>query len=123
MRVVVFGGRDFTNRSMAFKALDRIHKQYNITLVIDGEAPGADTLAHHWAVARGIENLRFPANWAKYGRSAGPIRNRQMIEEGVPDMGVAFPGGRGTENMKQQLKKAGIKILNVVPASALPIKK
>lgn len=116
MRVVVFGGRDFCNRSLAFRALDRIHAQYGITTVIDGEARGADTLAHQWARAKGIDNLRFPANWAKFGLSAGPIRNRQMIEEGKPEMGIAFPGGKGTANMEKQLKEAGIKLLKVVPA-------
>lgn len=116
MRVVVFGGRDFTKRSLAFRALDRINDQYGITVVIDGMAKGADTLAHEWAKARGVDNIRYPADWAKYGRSAGPIRNKAMIEEGKPEMGVAFPGGRGTDNMKMQMKKAGIKILNVVPA-------
>lgn len=115
MRVVVFGGRDFTNRNMAFKALDRIDALHGITTVIDGVARGADTLGHDWACWRGKETVRFPAQWAKYGNSAGPIRNRQMIEEGLPTMGVAFPGGRGTENMKTQLKERGIKVLSIVP--------
>ncbi len=115
MRVVVFGGRDFHNERMAFKALDQVHKKYGITVVIDGVAAGADYLGHKWAVSRGIENVRFPAQWDKFGKSAGPIRNRQMIEEGLPDMGVAFPGGRGTDNMKSQLKTNGIKVLNIVP--------
>ncbi len=117
MRVVVFGGRDFNNHHMAFKALDIIDEKYGITLVIDGVAAGADKLGHDWACYREKETLRFPAQWAKYGRSAGPIRNRQMLEEGKPDMGVAFPGGTGTEDMKSVLKAAGIKVLNVVPGA------
>ena len=115
MRVVVFGGRDFFKIGLVFRALDQIDKQYGITVVIDGMASGADTIAHKWALARGKESVRFPAQWAKYGRIAGPIRNRQMIDEGKPDLGVAFPGGAGTNNMKIQLKQAGIKVLNVVP--------
>jgi hypothetical protein len=115
MRVVVFGGRDFTNERLAFKALDMLHRKYKFTCVIDGMARGADTLGYRWAKRNGVPTERYPANWAKYSYVAGPIRNRQMIEEGKPDMGVAFPGGKGTANMKAQMKKAGITIHNVVP--------
>jgi hypothetical protein len=115
MRVVVFGGRDFDKLGLLFKALDQVDEQYGISVVIDGVARGADTMAHKWALARGKETERYPADWAKFGRSAGPIRNRQMIEEGKPDMGIAFPGGRGTDNMKMQLRKNGIKVLSILP--------
>lgn len=115
MRVLVFGGRDFHNERLAFKALDLLHKKYKFTCVIDGCAKGADTLGYRWAKRKGLATERYPANWAKYGRAAGPIRNRQMAEEGKPDIGVAFPGGRGTANMKEQLKKLGIPIHSVVP--------
>jgi hypothetical protein len=114
MRVVVFGGRDFHKQDLAFRALDQIDAQYGIDLVIDGKANGADKIGNLWAVIRGKETERYPADWAKFGRAAGVIRNRQMIEEGNPEMGIAFPGGRGTENMKKQLKEHGIKVLNVV---------
>lgn len=119
MKVLVFGGRGFNRIGLVFKALDQIDAQYGITTVIDGVASGADTIAHKWALARGKESQRFPAQWDKYGRSAGPIRNKQMLDEGQPELGVAFPGGPGTENMKMQLKRAGIKVLNVVPTSGL----
>jgi hypothetical protein len=115
MRVVVFGGREFHNEKLAFKALDILHRKYKFTCIIDGAARGADTLAYRWAKRNGVPTERYAANWAKYKRAAGPIRNRQMIEEGKPNMGVAFPGGRGTENMKEQLKKAGIPVHVVVP--------
>jgi hypothetical protein len=115
MRVVVFGGRDFNNERLAFKALDILHKRYKFTCVIDGAASGADLLGYRWAKSRGISTIRYPANWAKFKRAAGPIRNRRMIEEGLPDMGVAFPGGKGTENMKEQMKRAGIPVQVVIP--------
>lgn len=123
MRVLVFGGRDFHNERLAFKALNMLHKKYKFTCVIDGAASGADTLGYRWAKRNGVPTERYPANWAKFGRAAGPIRNRQMIEEGLPDIGVAFPGGRGTANMKEQLKKAGITVQNVVPVAYQKVKK
>lgn len=117
MRVVVFGGRDFHNERLAFKALDILHRKYRFTCVIDGMAKGADTLGYRWAKRHGVPTERYPANWAKFGRAAGPIRNRQMIEEGKPQLGVAFPGGKGTTNMKEQLKRNGIPVQVVVPVA------
>lgn len=115
MRAVVFGGREFTNERLAFKALDILHKKFKFTCIIDGAARGADTLAYRWAKLRGIPTERYAADWVKFKRAAGPIRNRQMIEEGKPDIGVAFPGETGTDNMKRQLKEAGIPVHVVVP--------
>jgi hypothetical protein len=115
MRVVIFGGRNFTNQALAFKALDQLHEQYGFTVVIDGMAKGADSIGNKWAQARKLETERYPANWSRYGRSAGPIRNQQMIDEGKPDIGVAFPGGTGTDHMKGAMKKAGIKVRSVIP--------
>lgn len=117
MRVAVFGGRDFCNERLAFKALDILHRKYKFTCVIDGCAIGADTLGYRWAKRNGLPTERYPANWAKFKRAAGPIRNRQMIEEGKPDMGVQFPGGTGTANMNMQLRKAGIPVQVVVPVA------
>ena len=51
---------------------------------------------------RKIDVLWFDADWQKYGRAAGPIRNKQMLDEGSPDLVIAFAGGRGTENMVKQ---------------------
>lgn len=114
MKVVVYGGRDFTNEAVMNLLMDRLHEEYGFTLVIDGKARGADTLAYNWAVSRGIPTQRFPADWNKYGRGAGPIRNRQMIVEGQPDVAVAFPGGAGTSNMTKQLAEFGIETRFVV---------
>lgn len=115
MRVVVFGGRDFINEKLAFKALDILHDKYHFTCVIDGAARGADTLGYRWAKKRGIASERYAAEWHKFGKAAGAIRNVRMIKEGKPELGVAFPGGRGTDHMKKELKKANIPVSVVVP--------
>ncbi|MEM9912925.1 MAG: hypothetical protein AAF922_19365 [Pseudomonadota bacterium] len=46
------------------------------------------------------------------GRAAGPIRNKEMLDEGCPDLVVAFPGGRGTANMVKQAQAAGVEVLD-----------
>lgn len=113
MRVVVFGGRDFQDDVLANKTLDELHAIHRFSVVIDGMARGADTLGFKWAKSAGVLSERYPADWKRYGRAAGPIRNEQMIREGKPDMGVMFPGGTGTEHMRKAMKQAGIPVYSV----------
>jgi hypothetical protein len=84
----------------------------NDDVVIHGAARGADTIAGWLAEQRGLQVMEFPAQWQKYGKSAGPIRNKQMLDEGKPDKVYAFYSdkkkSRGTANMAKQAKKAGI---------------
>ena len=80
-------------------------------VVIHGKARGVDTAAMLAAKSIGVMHCPFPADWKKHGRAAGPIRNKQMLTEGKPDVVVAFPGGRGTANMVQQAQKAGVPVV------------
>lgn len=109
-RVLVCGGRNFTDRTAVFQTLDLIDSQTPITLIIEGGASGADQLAAAWARCRNRDSICFRADWKKHGISAGPIRNKLMLDDGKPDMVVAFPGGRGTENMVMQATRAGFKV-------------
>lgn len=118
MRILVCGGRDFTDKGLLYRTLDRIiydgdHTDYGLTTIISGSAKGADTLAEYFArdYYCGLET--YHANWEKYGKSAGPIRNQQMIDEGEPDLVVAFPGGKGTADMVRRAKKHGIKVVKI----------
>lgn len=125
MKVLVCGGRTFGvatlkteepraagERRMLDAALNKMHAAVPITLVIEGGAPGADTLAHGWALRRRIPVLTHPADWAKHGRSAGYVRNTAMLTWS-PDVVVAFPGGVGTANMIAVARRAGIKVIEV----------
>jgi SLOG family YspA-like protein len=116
MRVLVCGGRYYSDREALEKYLDALHSESPISLVIDGGASGADTLANQWAVERHIRAASFPADWRKHGKAAGPIRNQQMLDEGKPDVVVAFPGGRGTADMVARAKRAGVPVREVSPA-------
>jgi UDP-N-acetylmuramoylalanine-D-glutamate ligase len=55
----------------------------------------------------------YPADWKLHGKSAGHIRNQQMLDESKPDIVIAFPGGRGTANMIKRAKKAGVEVFQV----------
>ena len=80
------------------------------SVVIHGGARGADISADVCALAFGIDVEVYPADWAKHGKAAGPIRNAQMLREGRPDAVLAFPGGRGTADMVRRAKRAGVPV-------------
>ncbi|MFM7735009.1 MAG: DUF2493 domain-containing protein [Alphaproteobacteria bacterium] len=106
MKVIVCGGRNFDDKALLERALGEIE----ITELIEGGAKGADRLAREWAKARGIPVRTFKADFRRYGRGGGPVRNRQMIDEGHPELVVAFPGGSGTANMVSLARAAGIPV-------------
>src|SRR3569833_724971 len=99
MKVLVCGGRRYTDQTFAFAVLDRVHVKRPITLIIEGGATGADRFAREWAIARGVRYQTFEANWQRYGNRAGPVRNHTMLREGKPDFVVAFAGGSGTAHL------------------------
>lgn len=114
MRLLVCGGRDYHDAAELNSTLDRIAADRGpIEVLIHGAARGADTLAHLWAEMRGIPVASFPADWDRHGRSAGAIRNGQMLTEGRPDLVVAFPGGNGTANMVRQSRERGVEVIKV----------
>jgi YspA, cpYpsA-related SLOG family len=111
--VLVCGGRNYNDIDFLEKTLDDLAEKYRITKLIHGEAKGADMMANDWAFSRDIPRRGYRAKWEKHGNSAGPIRNQQMLDEGQPELVVAFPGGSGTRDMTTRAKKAGIKVLEV----------
>lgn len=111
MKVLVCGGRDFSDVHLLSVTLGAILEGAGITEIIHGGASGADTLAGRYAVRKGIPVTVFPADWKAHGKAAGPIRNAQMLSEGRPDMVVAFKGGRGTDDMIRQAKAAGVAVV------------
>ena len=110
MKLLVCGGRDYTDRIALFKALDHLHARRAVELIIHGAARGADKLAAEWAGARGIQSQAFPALWHVHGKAAGYIRNQHMLDAGKPDGVAAFPGGRGTADMIDRAQIAGIAV-------------
>lgn len=113
MRVLVCGGRNFSDQARLVSILDEIHRVRPIGCVIEGDARGADRMAGYWARKKRIDNLKFRAEWKVYGKAAGAIRNQKMLETGNPDLVIAFPGGRGTADMVKRATMAGIEVINV----------
>lgn len=113
MRVLVCGGRSFTDFERLKSQLDSLHACMRFSTLIEGGAVGADTLARAWAEDAGICVEEYFADWLAYGRAAGPIRNKRMLDEGRPNLVIAFPGGRGTANMVMQATQAGVRVIEI----------
>jgi hypothetical protein len=90
MKLAVIGSRDFENMDM-FNEILLKHKD-ELTLIISGGSKGADAMAERWAKENGIETLIFLPNWSEYGRSAGVMRNHDIIKN--CDLCIAFWDGK-----------------------------
>lgn len=110
MKTIIAGGRDYTFRNEDYELLNDLHAVHNFTLVISGGARGADMHGEIWAKLNNIPVRIFKADWSAFGKAAGPIRNQEMAEEAQAL--VAFPGGRGTEDMIRRAKAKGLMILS-----------
>lgn len=127
-RVLVTGDRNWTDRSYLVAVLNSLHAEEEFSVLIEGEAPGADTMSRQWAVDNGVPFLPFPADWERYKpkkgakskNPAGPIRNRRMYAEGKPDLVVAFHEdlwgkSHGTRDMVEVARDGGTPVLIFPP--------
>lgn len=114
VRVLVCGSRTYKDEQTIFKDLDDLYEATEGVrvefVVIEGCAPGADSIAGDWAVQmadKGVLHMMFPAQWDRYGKAAGPIRNGEMLREGQPNVVLAYTDkplaeSRGTADMVQR---------------------
>ena len=108
MTTVIFttGGRDYKDADRVFAALSATKAKYGASMLIQGGAKGADTLAKNWALSTGILGHTVEADWDRLGNWAGQERNQRMgalalamKKAGMSVHLVAFPGGKGTAGM------------------------
>jgi hypothetical protein len=129
MKILVCGGRDFSDADLLCKFLNQLHAKTGFTSLAHGAAKGADSLAKSWARAKGIREFGYPAPWddvtlqgsvirhhpdgRPYNAAAGRLRNQWMLDVERPDMVVAFPGGKGTAHMVKIAREAGVPVVEV----------
>jgi hypothetical protein len=123
MKILVTGDRDWSRLLVIFTVFLDFLSEYNIdpkdVIVIHGDCRGADRLCELVAKELGMKPDPYPANWTKYGRAAGPIRNSQMLKEN-PDIELAFAfhpdldNSKGTKDMVEKLEKAKVPYLHFV---------
>lgn len=113
MRILVCGGRKYSNASRLYGILGKLHRERGIDQIINGAASGADELATAWARANDVRVTVYPVDWAREGKSGGPRRNQAMLDLEKPDAVVAFKGGRGTTDMVRRARLAGVAIWEI----------
>ena len=123
MKMVIAGGRDFVPTIKDFNIVMRIVAEYRITEIVSGCMSGADKFGESCANQLMLSIKPFPPDWndltepcvlkyrngKPYNALAGPKRNKQMAE--YTDYVFLFPGGRGTDSMRKEAKKAGKNIV------------
>jgi hypothetical protein len=105
MNIIIAGGRNINNWEVVAKAIKK--SNFYITQVVSGGATGVDKLGEGFAKLAGLSLKIFQADWNKYGKSAGPIRNKQMAEYADGLIAIWDGKSRGTKNMIDEMKKLG----------------
>lgn len=125
--VLIAGGRDFRDSSWMRRQIEAIvvRSQGSTVRIIHGGARGADRLAGECALAAGLEVGVFGAEWDRYGKSAGYRRNERMArflvrkrQAGAHVEVVLFPGGKGTEHMRNIAKRSSLPVFQPVAKQA-----
>lgn len=108
---MVCGGRDFSDQELFNHTMTEVRPWFEeYFCIIQGMARGADRMAHIWAFFQGCPSIAVPANWDFYDKKAGTVRNKWMLDFGLPDLVIAFPGHTGTANMVAQSRERGIDV-------------
>lgn len=112
MKILVCGDRNYSAIWTIYDVLSKLDRN---SIIIHGNARGADIMGATIAKSLGFKNvIPFEAEWDKYGKAAGPIRNRQMLDEN-PDLVIAFhdniKNSKGTKDCLKEAEKRGIKTI------------
>lgn len=112
-RVIIAGTRDFDDYGLLCRHTDYMlsdKRTKRRIVIVSGAARGADTLGEQYARERGYQIRRYPADWYKYGKKAGPLRNDLMARNA--DALIAYWDGRspGTSNMIETARNYGLQI-------------
>ncbi len=109
MKVIIAGSREFSNFELLKEKCEELITNEEVEIV-SGTARGADKMGEEYAKAKGYSIKRFPANWTKYGKSAGYLRNKEMAE--YADSAIIFWDGssKGTKHMIDLAKEKGLKV-------------
>ena len=112
-RILICGDRDYKDWMQVREYLDTISRT---AIIIHGGARGADSIAGNLATYLNMKVIKYPADWDKYGKAAGILRNQQMLNEGHPDLVVYFhkdlENSKGTKDMVTRAVDNKIKTIN-----------
>lgn len=111
-RLIIAGSRNFNDFALLSQQVTQYIHECDFTMnnleIVSGGARGADTLGERYAKEHSLPFFRCEAEWDKYGRAAGPIRNEKMAKYATHLIAFLGNNSRGTQNMINQAKKIGI---------------
>ena len=107
MKLAIIGSRNFNDYEYLKEKVNKIHEGKLVNLIVSGGAKGADSMGEEWAKECKVSTLIFNPDWKKYGRGAGFVRNKKIIEN--CDCVLAFWDGesKGTMNSIETARKLG----------------
>lgn len=109
-RVIIAGGRNFDDYVLLFNKVQKYTMNMVSFEIVSGGAKGADSLGERYAKVNKVPLKIFKADWDKYGKGAGHIRNREMAEYATHLIAFWDGKSRGTENMINTAKELGLKV-------------
>lgn len=110
-RLIIAGSRHFSDYGLLSRQVTQLilDCDFNEDVeIVSGGARGADALGERYAKKHSLPLIRCEAEWKKYGRAAGPIRNEKMAKYATHLIAFPLGNGRGTQNMINQAKKFGL---------------
>ena len=118
MKLIIAGGRDlYIDNKELFEIIDKFGILYDIKEIVSGCAAGIDSCAIEFAEYHNVKLKRFPADWAKYGRLAGPRRNLQMAEYADALLLIWDGKSSGSKNMRARMKGMKKPIFEIIKES------
>jgi hypothetical protein len=117
LRLIVFGGRQYTDKAHVFATLDRIHAKKTINLVIENGDSGVAGFAWEWAVQRHVQTCTINANQERNAADLAEQQCSEMVLEGRPTGCVVFPGGKKTASMAKVAIERNLVIMEVKPTN------
>ncbi|REE82995.1 uncharacterized protein DUF2493 [Lutibacter oceani] len=112
MKLIIAGSRNFNDYKKLCQICDNILQiQTNIEIVSGAYYKGADKLGEQYAAEKGFLLTKFPADWKRFGKAAGPKRNKEMAN--YADTLIAFLDGKskGTKHMIDLAKQVGLEVV------------
>lgn len=110
MKILICGDRNWSDYWAIYDVVSKLDRN---SIIIHGAAKGADTMAGTIASKLGFKVVAFKANWERYGKAAGPIRNREMLDV-KPDLVIAFhndiENSKGTKDCIKEAEKRSIEV-------------
>lgn len=110
IKIIIAGGRNFDDFNKLRQVCDEFLQDQNNIEIVSGAYKGADLLGERFAAERNYPIKQFPADWRRYGKSAGLKRNTEMAA--YADALIAFWDGesKGTKHMIELATQAGLKV-------------